>query len=54
MDFRLEGLDKERVIRTVPSECGRVDILTSGSDPFNTTTGVVDNLYMGSDPLVSL
>jgi hypothetical protein len=36
-----------------PSECGRVSVLTAGADPFNTTTGVVTNLFMGSDPFAS-
>ena len=32
-----------------PTECGRVDILAAGSNPFTTTTGVLDNLFNGSD-----
>jgi hypothetical protein len=34
-----------------PTECGRVDILSSVSDPFCTGACVVQNLYMGADNL---
>jgi hypothetical protein len=35
----------------VPSECGRVDILTGTANPFDTGAGVVMNLYQGADNL---
>src|SRR5262249_26296937 len=33
-----------------PNEHGRVDILSSSATPFDTGAGVVENLYLGSDP----
>jgi hypothetical protein len=33
----------------IPTECGRVDILTGGANPFDTGAGVVLNLYAGAD-----
>jgi len=37
----------------VPTECGRVDILTANASPFDTGAGVVVNLYQGADPFAS-
>jgi hypothetical protein len=31
-------------------ECGRVDILSSTADAFDTSSGVVQSLYLGTDP----
>jgi hypothetical protein len=32
-----------------PNQCARVDILSAGAGAFDTTTGVLDNLYHGAD-----
>jgi len=32
-----------------PNQYGRVDILLNGADPFTTTAGLLENLYLGSD-----
>jgi hypothetical protein len=34
-------------------QCGRVDILAGGADPFNTSSGVLRNLFLGADPGIS-
>ncbi len=34
-----------------PTECGRVDILAGNANPFDTGSGVIQNLYMGADNL---